>query len=33
MNSFKALVADKTDEGTEMSIKNLNVDDLSEVMC
>lgn len=30
MNSFKALVADKTDEGTEMSIKNLNVDDLSE---
>lgn len=30
MNSFKALVADKTDEGTEMSVKTLNIDDLSE---
>ena len=30
MNSFKALVADKTDEGTEMSIKNLNVDDITK---
>lgn len=30
MNSFKALVADKTDEGTEMSVKSLNIDDLSE---
>src|SRR5699024_5102066 len=30
MNFFKALVVNKTDEGTEISIKNLNVDDLSE---
>src|SRR5699024_6254183 len=30
MNSFKALVVNKTDEGTEISIKNLNVADLSE---
>lgn len=30
MNSFKALVADKTDDGTEMSIKSLNIEDLSE---
>lgn len=30
MDSFKALVADKTDEGTEMSIKVLEIEDLTE---
>lgn len=30
MNSFKALIVDKTDENTEMSVKNLNMEDLSE---
>lgn len=30
MNSFKALVTDKTNDGTEMSIQSLNIEDLSE---
>ena len=30
MNTFKALIADKTDEGTEISIKDVNIEALTE---
>lgn len=30
MDSFKALITNKTDEGTEISIKELNIEDLTE---